>query len=80
MTETKPTHAMKPGPLGKRRPYACTHFGGPSEIEVFIQSLGTWVAVAEVFAANGHDAEDIAEKFVEALNENEVTRTLFQKQ
>jgi len=40
--------------------WSCTHFGGISEIELYVASTRQWETVATVNSAAGLDAEEIA--------------------
>ena len=49
-------------------PWSCTHFGGQSEIEAYIDATGKWETIATVNMINDIDAEDVASFIVQHIN------------
>ena len=47
--------------------WSCSHFGGLSEIDVFVEASGKWETAAEVHSVAGIDAEDIANFIIQVV-------------
>jgi len=58
-------------------PWTCSNFGSQSEIDVYVESTGTWATIATVNGIENIDAEDMASFIVRLANAYNANRTLF---